>query len=166
MPLIAQKELAERLALSTRQIRNLEDKRVLEPISEEGKKRYPWPESSRAYVDFKIREGLRRAETTAVDEWERRHETAAARMAEIKVEAAEGRLILLETHALVDAELADRLAAVILNIPSNFCLDLERAGLSPAEAQAVLEKLAADLMRGLRGVADDIADVPDDDLSD
>lgn len=166
MPLISQKELAERLSLSTRQVRNLEDKRVLEPISEDGKKRYPWPESSRAYVDFKIHEGLRRAETTAADEWERRHEAADARLAEIKVEKEEGRLIPLETHTDVVGETADRLTAVIQNIPSNFTLYLERAGLSPADSQSVLEQLAQELMRALRGVADDLADVPDDDLSD
>lgn len=166
MPLISQKELAERLSLSTRQIRNLEEKHVLEPISEDGRKRYPWPQSARAYVDFKIHEGLRRAETTAADEWARRRTAAEARLAEIKVEKEEGRLIPLETHTTVVGELADRLNAALINIPGNYGLYLEREGVEPKAAEELLERLAEDLVRALRGVADELDDEPDDDVPD
>lgn len=79
---------------------------------------------------------------------------ADAILAEIAVREKEGELVPADIVEEVVGQLADRMRAVCINAPSSYALDLERAGITPAAAQEILEKLADDLTRALRGVVD------------
>lgn len=170
--LLTQMQLADVLGVTTRQIRNLEARGL--PIDEStGTKLYPKRQCQRWYIEFKQEEALGRAEreqTTDLEEAQRRKVLAEARLAEIKVLREEGRLVPLETVEAIHAETGDRLRAVLVNAPSNYAIHLERAGVEPAVAQEILEQLAEELIRALRGVADDLeaddGDTSDDDAAD
>lgn len=54
---LTQKELAARLDLDPRQIRNLDKKPGFPTVWEEDEKRYPWPEVLHWYVRFKLDSG-------------------------------------------------------------------------------------------------------------
>ncbi|MFN2327013.1 MAG: hypothetical protein ABR551_14205, partial [Gemmatimonadales bacterium] len=84
-----------------------------------------------------------------------REQIARAVLAEIAVAEKEGAVIATEAHTEVVSELAERLRAAIVNIPSNYGVDLERAGVDPAKAQGILERLATNLTQRLREVVDD-----------
>lgn len=88
----------------------------------------------------------------------RRKLMAEAILAEIAVREKEGELIPADVHEDVCGQLADRMRAVCINAPSNYSLDLERAGVPAAQAQELLEKIADDLTRALRGVVDQVVD--------
>lgn len=98
-------------------------------------------------------------------EAERRRAVAEALQAEIKAAKAEGSVIPLDVHEEVVGELGDRVMAVVQNVPDTYSLDLERAGIPPREARAVLERIQQDLVVALRGAAeapDEFVDTPQD----
>lgn len=80
---------------------------------------------------------------------------AEAILAEIAVREKEGELVPRDIVDDVAGQMADRLRAVCINAPSAYALDLERVGIPPETAQEVLEKLADDLVRALRGAVDE-----------
>lgn len=87
---------------------------------------------------------------------ERARKTAAeALMAEIELAQKRGAVIPAEVHGKVVGELCDRLRAVCINVPSNYAIDLEREGVDPAAAEAVLRNVSDALTRALRGTADE-----------
>lgn len=88
----------------------------------------------------------------------RRKMIADAVLAELAVAEKEGVLIALQVHEEVFGEVCDRLRAALTNAPSNYLVDLERAGVDAAVAQRVLEKIADDLTGCLRAVVDDFDD--------
>src|SRR5690606_18180724 len=77
-----------------------------------------------------------------------------ARLIEIEIAEQEGRLVPVEDVEAVGAEIGDRLRAVLINMPSNYILHLERAGVAPEQGQAVLEEIAEELTRALRGAVE------------
>lgn len=93
-----------------------------------------------------------------LEEAELRKAVADALIAEIKAAREEGSVIPIDVHQDVVGELGDRAMAVVQNIPSTYSLDLERLGITPHDARLVLEQVQDDLVRALRGVADDFWD--------
>ena len=70
----------------------------------------------------------------------------------------EGKLVTVEDVEAVVGEIGDRLRAVLINLPSNYVLHLERAGVLPEKGQAVLEEIAEELTRALRGAVEEMDD--------
>jgi phage terminase Nu1 subunit (DNA packaging protein) len=103
---------------------------------------------------------IQRRRPADLEDAKRRKLIAEAQLAEIAVREKEGELIPADVHADVVGQMAERLRAVCINAPSTYALELERAGMDAASAQAVLEQVADDLTRALRGAAD----APPDDL--
>jgi phage terminase Nu1 subunit (DNA packaging protein) len=98
---------------------------------------------------------LERRRPADLEEARRRKLVAEAVLCEMDVRVRDAELIPRDVHERVVEEIGERLRAVCLNTPSNYGLMLERAGVDAAAAQGVLEQLAADLTRALRGVADE-----------
>jgi len=76
-----------------------------------------------------------------------------ARLAGIALAEKEG--TLLPDHVLrgVVGEFCDNLRAVLVNVPANYVVDLERVGVPPKEAEGVLQRIAEDLTAALRDAA-------------
>lgn len=142
-------------------MRNLDELGIPRETDDDGRAIYPWPAALRWYVTYREELAARRAAPATIDEARERKLVAEARLAEIEVAKREGVLIPLETHEAVVAALAERLRAVLINAPSQYGLDLERAGVSPADAQTILENIADSLTRALRSTVDDLEDEAD-----
>lgn len=103
----------------------------------------------------------RREEPADYEKARARKMAAEAMLAEIELATARGQLVPLDVAEATAAELADRLRAVLINLPANYGLALERAGLDQIAAEAVLTGIADELTRALRGVADALDDEAD-----
>lgn len=94
---------------------------------------------------------------------------AEAQEAELRVARMLGSVIPADVHEETVGLLADRLLAVLQNVPGNYGLRLEEVGVPAARAEAVLEAIALELTTALRGVADDFeadaAAIGDEDVS-
>lgn len=118
----------------------------------DGKRYCLWPTFPR-WREFERDRALReKKQDPPADTKEARQRLLVAEvtMAEIDAARAEGKLIPVEDLEAVVAELGERLRAALINLPSNYQLDLERAGVAPEAAQEVLERIAEDLTRSLR----------------
>ncbi len=85
-----------------------------------------------------------------------RYEEAQARLMELELAVREGKMVTLEAHSVAVVEVCNRLRAALINIPSNYALPLERAGLSAADAEQVLLEIADSITAALRGTADEM----------
>lgn len=97
----------------------------------------------------------------------RRQTIAESRLVEIELAEREGRIVAVEHVEEVVAEIAERIQPVLVNLPSNYTLQLEQLGIPPEKGQPVLEAIAQDLTRALRGTADELEadDGPDPHLA-
>lgn len=157
---VSQSEFARTVGLTTRQIRNLELEGL--PHRAEGaRKYYSIPEAVEWYIRRK--EDAARAEFDFGD-YERaraRHEAARARLAEIQVAKEEGQLIPVEVVETIYGErMLDVLRSGILNMPGRWGAQV--VGLeSPREGEALLKRIAAELLEEFSGAA--AADLEADD---
>ena len=76
---------------------------------------------------------------------------AESKMAELDLAEREGRVVAAEHVDEVVGEIGERVRAVLINMPSTYVVDLEKLGVTPADGEAVLEKIAGDLTAALRG---------------
>lgn len=152
---MSQKVLAAALGLTPRQIHNLVALGLPREVNG-GRAEYPWPAALRWYVTYREEAAAKRAAPDNADDAKVRKLIAEARLAEITVAEKESTLVPAATLDAVVGELAERLRAVLINIPSQYGLDLERAGVPPAAAQEVLEDIAESLTRALRATPDEI----------
>jgi phage terminase Nu1 subunit (DNA packaging protein) len=151
---VSQEGLAEIIGLSTRQIRNLEKDGI--PHRAEGmRKFYPIPAAVQWYMKRKQDEAMASLGEIDYHEARARREQARARMAEIEVAKAEGRLVERDVvHAVYGGKVLDVLRAGILNVPGRWASQV--VGLeSPREAEAILKRVSAELLEEFAGpVAD------------
>lgn len=119
--------------------------------------------------------GRRVFDSVAVAEWHRERLTRQIKKAEpanldtlraekvqeeirlLRIEAAklEGALLPEEVVDRVVGELADRMRAILVNVPGSHSLTLERAGVAATVAQQVLEQIAEELTTALRSTVED-----------
>lgn len=150
MPIISQKELAAHLALSTRQIRNLEDSGVLRAeLGPGGKKGYPWPESNQRYWENKIQaargDGDTDKEKTVAAQL--RQELVAAELAEIELAEKRGSVISIHDVERMVSEPLELVYTALRNLPARWgamlvgCTTTQEAiaRLKPAVAEAIDE---------------------------
>ncbi len=151
--LLTQKELAEVLPITTRQIRRLVDEGLpTEPLG--GRTMYPMAACVRWYIEY--REKLAAGQAEVRDARQRKLQ-ADARMAELAVEEAEERVlpteVLQRTLTTVLERLRSRLVAAKGSMPVRVVgLDTPRA------AKKVTDRIIEELMDELRGVADEDED--------
>lgn len=153
---ISQKELAERLGITTRHVRNL----VFEGMPKDGegpKATHPWPECRDWYNGYLRAQERKREPEDDLKELRKRKFVAEVRMAEIEVAESDGRLIPFEIHELRIGAICDRLRGVLMTVPSKF-LSRIQVTRTDLEAQAVGEQIRDELLRALQGTAADIDD--------
>jgi hypothetical protein len=153
---ISQKELGERLGITTRQIRNL----VFEGLPKDGegpKATHPWPESRDWYNAYIRAQERKKQPEDDLKDLRKRKFIAEVRKAEIEVEEADGRLIPFDVHELRVGQICDRLRNVLMTVPSKF-LSRIQVTRTDLEAQAVGEQIRDELLRALQGTAEDIDD--------
>lgn len=157
---LSQIELAERLDLTTRQIRNLEEAGL--PTRVKGdRKTYAWPKALHWYVEYRESLVEKRVKPLDFEAARARKMAADAQLSEIEVEKAQGALLPAATVDQVVGELGDRLRAVIVNVPGNYGLRLEALGVPAKAAEEALTAIAEEMTRALRGVADELEEEAD-----
>lgn len=85
-----------------------------------------------------------------------------ARLLELEMDEAEGRVAPVTVLDAIVAEMGERLMSVVVNLPANYGLHLQRLGIEAGPAETVLEEIAADLTVALRRTADDLEAEGDD----
>jgi terminase small subunit / prophage DNA-packing protein len=111
------------------------------------------------------RKALAATESTRPADFEEartRKMAAEAQLAEIEVAEKQGQVVPIAVLESEVAAIGSRLRAVLINTPSNYTVHLERAGISAAAAQDVLERLSEELTRALRKPIDDLPDEPEE----
>jgi phage terminase Nu1 subunit (DNA packaging protein) len=151
---ISQKELAERLGITTRHVRNL----VFEGMPKDGegpKATHPWPETRDWYNAYLRAQERKKEPEDDLKELRKRKFIAEVRMAEIEIDEAEGRLIPFDVHELRIGAICDRLRGVLMTVPSKF-LSRIQVTRTDLEAQAVGEQIRDETLRALQGTSDDV----------
>lgn len=115
-----------------------------------------WHAERAARQAIEEREGAKGGAEAEADRIRLTRERVALRLAELDLAEREGALVSADTVTTVVGEIADRLRAECVNLASNYGLDLERAGVSAKDAEAVLERVSERLVRALRGAVDDV----------
>lgn len=150
---ITQTELAKRLDVTTRWVRELKE-------MPRGPKGYPWPECLHWYIEHQATRLASQEETTDVAALEMRKLEAEVRMAELKLAQAEGRLLSIED---LETELSAplyRIRVRLLNLPTRGapllvgCETLQ-------QARACLEELVHEILEELGTLGEDAADEAD-----
>lgn len=148
---LTQIDCAERLGISTRQLRALSGSDGPVPRNEDGS--YPWPECQKAYVAFKQQEKLKRTghkETSEYEQARARKVAAQARLAELEVLQREGELIALsDVEQMVRGPL-EQVDAALRNVPARYASELAAAAKIKVPTamellEAVIERIRADL---------------------
>lgn len=96
-----------------------------------------------------------------VAEARKRQAIAEAALVELEYAEKSERLVMTEDLAAAAGEIGERLQSVLVNLPSNYLVHLERLGVEPERAQPVLEEMSAELTTALRGALDAM-ELPDD----
>lgn len=150
---VNQTELARRLALTPRQIRNLHEHGL--PHRRDGRSvLYPWPEVRDWYTKFKQEEDRRRrggGQELNLQHEKARKLAADAEKAEMELAKARGELIHIEdVEGLVRRPL-EQVAAALGNAPSRYASDLaEEADLKIPIAMRMLEDILRSVREDLR----------------
>lgn len=141
-----QREFARAFGLTTRQVRNLEQK-GLPHRAVKNRKAYPIPEATMWFVDYQ--KGLVSESAGDLDRAKLRKAEADAEMAEIALQHRKGELL---EFAFVEAELEailSRLRARIVNIVARYRADVMHLD-SEAEAEEALTTVRDELLTALR----------------
>lgn len=155
---LSQKDAAEQLGISTRQLRNLDESGV--PRTADGD--YPWPEVRDWYVEFKQREAVERTmggngngNSTAAAYYaaRARKEAALADLREMEVQERRGHLLHIDDLVELFSAPLDRLRAQLLALPGTVAPKLADRELPIGEIATVLRD---EVHHFLDSLADDI----------
>lgn len=153
---ISQKDLGERLGITTRQVRNL----VFDGMPKDGegpKATHPWPESRDWYNGYIRQQERKKQPEDDLKDLRKRKFVAEVRKAELEIEEAEGRVVRYEVVELRLGAICDRLRNLLMTVPSKF-LSRIQVTRTDLEAQAVGEQIRDELLRALQGTAHDVDD--------
>ena len=157
--LVSQRRVASALGVTTREVYNLRQK-GLPTRGADGKITYPLDECIQWYVRYReeLAKGTKAATAAEVEQARDARTIAESKLIEMDLAEREGKLVTVEDVEAVVGEIGDRLRAGLINLPSNYILHMERAGVAPEQGQAILEEIAAELTRSLRGAAEEVDD--------
>lgn len=160
---VIQKAAGDRLGMSAQAI-GMWMKRPGAPVETTGGKTYcVWPDFPRwreKELEKQVRSESRHEDRpTELNEAVLRRAIADAVIAELAAAEKERTQLHVGIHEEVVGTLCDRLRGALVNMPSNYAVDLERAGVAADQAQAILERISEDLTATLRASVED--DDPD-----
>lgn len=158
---VPQKDCADRLGLTARHLRNLVRDGSLPAQDADGL--HPWPATRDAYNAYIRAQEAAKAAPTDIEAWRARKLAAEALREEHALKMDLKRAVSVEALDTVVGEIADRIRAVCINLPTTFGLELERAGVPADVAEATLEQIGVRVMDSFRGVADVLDAVPYED---
>lgn len=162
--LITQKECAEMLGLTSRQIHNLVEQ-GMPRRARNGKAMYPWPSSLRWYLQHKSEQvAAKKGEKTPNADIFTRKLEAETRLQEIELEKEEGQLVALDYMERQLTETLGRVRAQLLNMPGKYAPTMTNIA-SIAEAQLRIEGMVAEVMGAMTEIGEDPGIDGDDDGS-
>lgn len=160
---VNQNELARRLGLTTRQVRNLVDA-GMPRVSERGKVAYPWLPCLHWYIEYRVRAETKKSSATKENilELQARQLEVNLKISELALGKEQSELVTLDYMEAQLRDLLDALRARCLNLPGKYAVPL--VGLrTPADAQAMLETIAAELLQALSESGDEDLAADDED---
>jgi phage terminase Nu1 subunit (DNA packaging protein) len=107
----------------------------------------------RWYIAYKVKVGLDEKETAPLDLSRARKTEAEARLAEIELAQAEGRLLPLEEYERELSAICEKMRSVLMTVPSKYMGRIQIAR-SDLEAQAVGEHIRDEMLVALQGQGD------------
>lgn len=153
---LSQKDLAKRLDLTTRQIRNLHSHGI--PRLDNGK--YPWPDAQKWWVAFKQEEKVQRSgsgkEPSELDKARAEKERALAQLNQLKLEKELGNLVSID---YLDQQLLAALQQtrqVLNNLPGKIAPRLVGCP-SVGRAQLIIQEAIDEAMPSLQAIGADPA---------
>lgn len=158
--LLTQKQCAEGLGLTSRQVHNLVEQ-GMPRRAKDGKAFYPWPRVLKWYIEFRTRDVKQAAPRSDVEAAMDRRAMAEAKLTEIKLAEAQGLNISLDTHEERVRALCAPLAARCRSL-SQYIGDVQLAK-TEGEASTLLETIGHNLLRALTDSADAVTDEDDGD---
>lgn len=151
-PGISQKELADHLGLTTRQIKNLTDEGMPRTVRN-GKAEYPWPGSLHWYIENKITKAVEKAGDVKGGVWMRKAELEI-KLTELEVAKAQAQVITIDYAAAQWEQMLFLLRARAVAAPTRW-MD-EFVSLPDAKsARKKLDELVAELLTTLADAGDD-----------
>lgn len=142
---LSQKDLAQVLGLTTRQIRNLEEQGM--PARAEGnRKLYPIPDAVRWYVQRQVDQAAEAAKPDAYEKARARDMEARAEQRELEVMEARGRVVPVERWATEVRDYLTTMRSRLLALPGLIAGALP---LPQAETVELIEPLIHDFMEEL-----------------
>jgi phage terminase Nu1 subunit (DNA packaging protein) len=142
--LLTQDDFADRLGLSTRQVRNLE-KSGLPTRSRGGKKLYPWGGCLAWYISFKVQTAVTAASPADFDEAKTRKMAAEAEIAELDLAIKRQQLITQDDHRREMVTWVEPIAAALRAFPGRHATQLTDLS-TPGEVEMVLQKGINEIM--------------------
>jgi len=144
---LSQKELADRLNVSPRQVRNLTNEGV---ISRRRDGSYPWPKAHQEWIAFKMTERERRYSKDKLNltEEQARHTAIKAEIAELDLAERRGELVHVEDSTRLVRAALEAVDASLKTAPSRYAQDLAAAVKVPT-ARAL--RLLEDIIENVRG---------------
>lgn len=149
---VGPKFLANVLKCDVRGLKNFVDEGM--PKAQRG--RYSLAACVPWYVEYKVQAARAGKGLNDLDLARQRKTIAEAQEAELRVAKALGELIDADTHKEIVGQLCSRLMAILQNIPSNYGLRLENAGVPSDRSEALLEAIANEMTSELRTTADQL----------
>lgn len=151
---VIQKDAATRIG-KTAQAIGIWMKRPGAPVEIVGGKTYcVWPDFPNwreKELEKQVRSESRQEDRpTELNEAVLRRAIADAVIAELAAAEKERTQLHVGVHEEVVGTLCDRLRGALVNMPSNYAVELERAGVPADQAQAILERISEDLTATLR----------------
>jgi phage terminase Nu1 subunit (DNA packaging protein) len=141
----SQKEFADIVGLSTRQVHNLERDGL--PHRAEGRhKFYPLPAAIHWLRDRAVQRAVDESRPTSLDEVRLRESTARAELAELEVARQRGELVHVSDWEREFAEPLARMRARLLALPGRIASELP---LPPVESVEVIERVVHEFMSEL-----------------
>lgn len=159
--LLTQKQCAEGLGLTSRQIHNLVEQ-GMPRRTKNGKAFYPWPRVLRWYIEFRTKDLKQATPRSDVEAAMDRRAMAEAQLVEIKLQEAQGLNISLDTHEERVRALCEPLAARCRSL-SQYLGEVQLAK-TETEAAALLDRIGDTLLRALTDSAEQISTDEDADM--
>lgn len=144
---VNQRDAAERLGLTTRQVKNLADL-GMPTVSAGGKLTYPFPECLKWYVEYKVTSAVNACTPGDFEEAKTRKMAAEAELAEMELAQQRGDLVAVVDVGARVAGVLERVRARLVVIPGKLAPRL--VGVETAmEARGVLEVAVGEVLAEL-----------------
>ncbi len=144
----SQKEVADLLGISPRQVHNLTDRGMPRQVHE-GKPRYPWPDALKWYITFKVAAEAAKTEPIDFEKARARKMTADAELTEMELARARGETVTVDVFRETVSAIATKVRSQLMAAPGRYSSRM--VGLkSLPEAQRMLDQMVRDVLNELK----------------